>query len=51
MDGNVNGYEFQEKCNMESQGLITMDGFVDLKGNPIIRSKTQKMEGLFIPCW
>lgn len=34
------GYEQQESSNMESQGLIAMDGSVDLKGRPVLRSKT-----------
>lgn len=33
-------YERQESHNMESQGLIAMDGSVDLKGRPVLRSKT-----------
>lgn len=34
------GYEHQQSSNMESEGLIAMDGSVDLKGRPVLRSKT-----------
>ena len=34
------GYGHIENSNMESQGLISMDGSVDLKGRPVLRSKT-----------
>jgi len=41
------GYEQQESHSMESQGLIAMDGSVDLKGRPVLRSKTGRWKACF----
>ena len=39
MAENENEYERQGSCTMEPQGLIAIDGSIDLKGRPVLKSK------------
>lgn len=54
-----NQEEFLERCNVESQGFtnvesqgFTMDGSVDLKGRPVLKSKTGRWKACsFLVCY